>query len=446
MTARNDDRLLSAWLHDVAPIREPGHLLGQVLARTARTRRRPAWRIPERWFSMSVITTRLMPAAPVPWRLMAVGAALLIALVVGLVLVASGAFQTLAPPYGLAANGSLIYGVDDDILVADSPGAVGRPLIAGPEQDRFPTVALNGSAIAFLRGPDEAVELWTAGVDGSNPRRVAGPNAGLPSWLDWSPDAQTFAINGFGPTPGSIALVRADGSGSTTIETGLAEARNATFRPTSGGQLSFRGKDANGDWGHYLVNRDGSGMVHLALDPGFQDTPHYAADREFYFNPLTWDSTGTRAAYHTLEWFPDSEAGAGFRVHLAEIDGAGVVTSERTLEFSSEADDEMDPIFIPGTTDIVFRQVEGRTQRIFRGSTDAATRAASNLGVVSSDWFPMFLAPNGREMVLAIPVFVGAEAGTDQVVLLDLQTLEQTEITVTGDLAWQRQAPSAPSP
>jgi hypothetical protein len=58
----------------------------------------------------------------------------------------------------------------------------------------------------------------------------------------------------------------------------------------------------------------------------------------------------------------------------------------------------------------------------------------------------MFLAPNGREMVLAIPVFVGAEAGTDQVVLLDLQTLEQTEITVTGDLAWQRQAPSAPSP
>ena len=252
-----------------------------------------------------------------------------------------------------------------------------------------------------------------------------------------------FAINGFGPTPGSITLLRADGSGSTTIETGLVEAVNATFRPIAGAQLSFRGKDANGDWGHYLIDRDGSGMVHLALDPGFEDTPFYAPDRDFYFNPLSWDSTGTRAAYHTLEWFPDSEAGAGFRIHLAEIDAAGVVTSERTLEFSSAADDEMDPIFIPGTTDIVFRQLEGRTQQLFRGSTVEGGAEASNLGVASGEWFPTFLAPNGREMILAIPITVGAEVGTDRVLLLDLESLEQTPITVTGDLAWQRRAPSS---
>ena len=443
MTARNDDRLLSAWLHDVAPGREPEHLLGQVLARTARTRRRPAWRIPERWFSMSAITTRLTPATPVPWRLIAVGAALLIALVVGLVLVASGAFRTLAPPYGLAANGSLIYSVDGDILIADSPGSVGRPLIIGAGEDRYPTVALDGSAVAFLRGPDEAVELWIAGIDGSNPRRLAGPNDGLPNWLDWSPDARVFALNGFGSSLGSITLLRADGSGSTTIETGLAVVENMTFRPTSGAQLSFRGKDANGDWGHYVINRDGTGMVALALDPGFRTDPAYRADRQYYFNPLSWDSTGTKVVYHTLEPDPDSEAGAGFRIHLAEIDAAGVVTSERTLEFSRAADDEMDPIFIPGTTDIVFRQVDGRTHRIFRGSTDPGADGAMDLGVAAGDWFPTFLAPNGREMIFAISIPVGAEVGTDRVLLLDLETLKQTPITVTGDLAWQRRAPSS---
>lgn len=444
MTARNDDRLLSDWLHDVAPVREPEHLLGQVLARTARTRRRAAWRNPERWNLMSAITSRFAPSAPLPWRLIAVVAALLLSLVVGLVLVGSGAFKSTAPPYGLAANGSLIYGVDGDILVADAPGGVGRPLIQGSEHDRYPTVALDGSAIAFLRGPDEAVELWIAGIDGSNPRRLAGPNNGLPNWLDWSPDARVLAINGFGSPLGSITLLRVDGSGSTTIQTGLAQVENMTFRPTSGIQLSFRGKDASGDWGHYLINRDGTGLVALALDPGFKTDPAYAVDREYYFNPLSWDSTGTMVAYHTLEPDPESDAGAGFRIHLAEIDAAGVVSDERTLEFSRAADDEMDPIFIPGTTDIVYRQLEGRTHRLFRGSTAPGSATARDLGVGSGDWFPTFLAPNGREMILAIPIPVGAEAGTDRVLLLDLDSLQQTEISVSGDLAWQRRAPASP--
>ena len=52
MTARDDfDRHVAAWLSTDAPTSEPEHLLGEVLARTARTRRRSAWRIPERWIS-----------------------------------------------------------------------------------------------------------------------------------------------------------------------------------------------------------------------------------------------------------------------------------------------------------------------------------------------------------------------------------------------------------
>ena len=43
MTTRDDfDRHLAAWFEASAPSSEPEPLLGQVLARTARTRRRPA--------------------------------------------------------------------------------------------------------------------------------------------------------------------------------------------------------------------------------------------------------------------------------------------------------------------------------------------------------------------------------------------------------------------
>ncbi|HTK44297.1 MAG TPA: hypothetical protein VL749_02945, partial [Patescibacteria group bacterium] len=172
MTARYDDRLLSTWLHDVAPDREPEHLLGEVLARTARTGRRPAWRIPERWFSMSAITSRFTPATPVPWRLLAVGAALLLALLAGLVLAGGGAFTSPAPPYGLAANGPIAYAINGDIVVADAPGVTPKLLVGGATEDRLPLFSLDGSRFVFLRGPNEAVEVWAAKADGSDARRL----------------------------------------------------------------------------------------------------------------------------------------------------------------------------------------------------------------------------------------------------------------------------------
>ena len=49
MTTHDDfDRRLTAWLEATAPAREPESLAERVLARTAATRRRPAWAILER--------------------------------------------------------------------------------------------------------------------------------------------------------------------------------------------------------------------------------------------------------------------------------------------------------------------------------------------------------------------------------------------------------------
>ena len=48
------DRLITSWLDERAPTREPDDLLRQVLTETSRTGRRPGWIIPERWIPMSL--------------------------------------------------------------------------------------------------------------------------------------------------------------------------------------------------------------------------------------------------------------------------------------------------------------------------------------------------------------------------------------------------------
>lgn len=433
MTARNDDRLLSAWLHDVAPSREPEHLLGQVLARTARTRRRPAWRSPERFDLMSAFTSRLAPASPVPWRLVAVAAALLLALVAALAFIASGRFKTPAPPYGLAGNGSIVYGSKGDIFAADPTGSGARTLLAGDPEDRAPILSLDGTKLSFLRGPDSASELWVANADGSSPRRVAGPFKDFNGGIDWSPQGDLLAVTT--GDDGLITLVRADGSGFSAIDTGLAGVGDATFRPLNGAQLSFRATSTAGDLGFYLVNRDGSGQVHLALDPGFQDDPYYDENRTYYFNDLAWDGTGTHVVFHTLEPDPVSIAGPGFRIHTADIDEAGAVSNERILEFGSSDDDEYSAMFIPGTIDIIYRRLEGSTHTLMRGST-AVGAGSTDLGISAQDWITAALAPDGTSLLVVAP---GGPSGPSQrVELLNLATLQVTQLSVSEDFSWQR--------
>jgi len=120
MTTRDDfDRHLAAWFEASAPSSEPEPLLGQVLARTARTRRRPAWRIPERWIPMSAITTRSARVGQVPWRTIGLIALLIVTLVAGVLVIAGTRRPALPPPFGVAGDGKVLYSFDGDIFVRD---------------------------------------------------------------------------------------------------------------------------------------------------------------------------------------------------------------------------------------------------------------------------------------------------------------------------------------
>jgi hypothetical protein len=51
------DRIITAWLEDSAPTREPDGLLTRALSATARTPRRSRWAVPERWLPMALTMT-----------------------------------------------------------------------------------------------------------------------------------------------------------------------------------------------------------------------------------------------------------------------------------------------------------------------------------------------------------------------------------------------------
>src|SRR5262249_38204686 len=80
MTTEHDfplDRELTRWLESVPPTRAPDDLLDGALARTARTRQRPGWLVPERWTLMQ--STLRLVRVPRPALLLLLVALVLVA-------------------------------------------------------------------------------------------------------------------------------------------------------------------------------------------------------------------------------------------------------------------------------------------------------------------------------------------------------------------------------
>jgi WD40 repeat protein len=434
MTAHDDfDRQFSVWLQEAAPRREPEPLLGKVLARTARTRRRPAWRIPERWIPMTTVTTSTTALGPAPWRTIALLAVLLVGLVGGALLLAGAQRQELPPPFGMAANGVIAYSLDGSIVTAETPTGEPTPII---EDGGFPWFSPDGSRFVFARGgaPDSPdARIWIANADGSDARELAG----VPpvDWIEWSPQGDVLAVLD-AAAPSTITLVRTDGSGSSVIETGLALVEAATFRPPDGAAITFKGRDADGVMGIYQVARDGSGLVRLELDPGFQTDDNYVGDSEYYFNDPVWDPTGATLLYHTLEPAPTSPAGAGFRLHVAEVTPAGMVEDERILVFDEETDDEFHATFLPDGQTIVFETIEGVTHQLWVGSTAVGSTPRA-LGVSGTQFIGYQVSPDGTQLIAS---WSANEAATPDVFQVDIASGTATPLAIRDDYSWQRRA------
>lgn len=434
MTVRDDlDRHVATWLATDAPTSPPEHLLGEVLAQTARTRRRPAWRIPERWIQMSAITSRVATPPGVPWRMIAL-ALLTLALIAGAVFVAGTLQHRVPPPFGPAANGALYYSVNGDLMAADSPTSSPRKILGGDTVDMGVLLSPDGRRMVFVRGliGGSRAELWTAASDASTPRKlVDAPTIG---WAEWSPQSDTVAVLRDG-SPSTIFMVDATTGSVREIDTGLPAIENVIWRPPDGAQLSFRARDSSDNWGIYLIGRDGSGRQRLDLDSGFESDPGYVASAGQYFQGQTWSADGSNLLYHGREPASGSRASAVQRNHVATVDGAGNVTADRVVEFDPAADDEFGPTWLDKDS-ILYHSFKGSEQSLIVGSL--VDGSAHELHVTADEWMPVVVSPDTKTAIVSLPIF-GSSVRDIEVVDLATGASTPTELGSDG-ISWQRLA------
>ena len=240
MSMRDDlDLRLTAWFDADAVAREPEHLLEHVLARTARTRRRPAWAIPERWIPVDTILTATAPRSRVPWRAVVVLALLLLSLVVGYVLYA-GSHPRLPNLTGPAGNGQIVYISDGTLYSARPNGSDARPLLPAVEVPGLPVFSRDGTRLAFLTYADPSsatslASLHVAKADGSQ-RVPIITGARTLGFFSFSPDGTQIAfsrwIDDFDGQLDRIFIAPSDGSaGPVQIGTRDMSAFNPAFSP-----------------------------------------------------------------------------------------------------------------------------------------------------------------------------------------------------------------------
>jgi hypothetical protein len=177
--------LLTAWFDVDAPTREPEGLVDAALARTARMRPLPAWRLPERWIPMQLAMRRPTVPNAVPILVLL---ALLVALAVALMLIGGGRERGLPLPDGLAGNGRLVYVAAGNLLSSTPAGSDIRTLVDLDRVVGEPIWSHDGTRFAYKAYTDPAsnrqASVNVANADGTHQVTIATDvwDASPPSW------------------------------------------------------------------------------------------------------------------------------------------------------------------------------------------------------------------------------------------------------------------------
>jgi dipeptidyl aminopeptidase/acylaminoacyl peptidase len=403
----------------------------------AGTPQRPAWRFPGRWLPVDLVTERVS-SPRVPWRALAT-----IALIALLIAAGAAAYVGSRPPlpapFGVAANGRLVYNADGDVFIRDGLDAPSRVIMGGPTTDSIVGFSPRGDRLLLARDTNGSFELFVAAADGAGPKRIGGPYVD-PGRVEWSPDGSQIAVS---HAPGglkTVVIVAADGSGERTLDIGMP-AEDASWRPPLGQQLLIRGQLADG-WALHVVDAAGGTPRRLALDEVRLDGGEYDS------RGASWSPTGDRILYESLEPLPGSQLGTeGLRLHVASIDPAGVVSTVSRLESDPFDDDELNGTFTPNGQRIVFQRRLGWTPPDPSTGTPTVdallitaadgTGTASPLGVSSTngDGLSYTLSPDGRSVIAHL-----WKEGQDWIIDLDGGAPRLADFASLEGVSWQRVA------
>ena len=226
-----------------------------LVQRVAATRQRPAWTFPERWLPMDV-ATQAVPTARMPWRQIGVLVLLLLLVAVAVIGIV-GSERRLPEPFGIAANGPLVYVAGGDVFLRDGIDGQARVIVGGPELDVAAGFSPRGDRLLVIRAVAGGEELWVGDPDGSDLVRLRPEPFLAGSWVEFSPDGTLLSVQHEVSGIPRIDLFATDGSGSRRITD--MTAMSPTFRPPDGSQLLFRGQDPDtGDW-VAVVQKDTAG-------------------------------------------------------------------------------------------------------------------------------------------------------------------------------------------
>ena len=155
------ERTVSDWLDEQAGHGAPGYL-DEVLARTTRTRQRPAWSSLERWLPVQS-TAHFAPAPRIAWLLVILG--LVLALGAAILVVGSPKHAAVAVRSSMR-NGTVLYAAaDGDIYAIDTASnKAQRPRDRIGDRQSIPVYSPDGTRFAFVRrdagGVDRHRSSW----------------------------------------------------------------------------------------------------------------------------------------------------------------------------------------------------------------------------------------------------------------------------------------------
>lgn len=263
------------------------------------------------------LATKAVPGAPrVPWRIVGVLALLAVLLAAMLAFYTGSERRVPAPPFGPAANGSIVYVVEGDIYTADPVTGKATAIVVGPEIDSEPTWSLDGTRFAFerkLTGDSGGGVLYIADGDGRGLVQVTPePQRGLDAW-SFSPDGRSVVAlvnNGQGP---EIMVAASDGAGRPRFFQVGATMDDAPpqFRP-DGSEIMFIGREDGTAVRAVRALDPSSGHVRTIIAPSGSMDIHGAA----------WSPDGTRISYGIYDTNSDQVSS---RTHVVFADGTGDV-------------------------------------------------------------------------------------------------------------------------
>ena len=438
-TARPLDTRLPEILEGISAPRTPDYF-DDILGQVGRTRQRPGWTFPERWLPMTALSERVATAPRIPMRLAIGLALLLLALAVSAVLIAGSQRPSVPAPFGIAANGDIVF-VDSQGAINVGSLADGKSTIIVPGSGHSkPVFSPDGRWLAYLQDHNGGTDVVVSGPNGASPRILNDDSVGSIGHFGWTPDSTAviavvggnilaFDIEGTGPPR---ALFE---GGAGTGFYGFNNELTDIFRPPLGDEILYVGVGPRGV-GVYRQALAGGDPIPVVTDQVIDST--WSSNQ----SGPQWSPDGTKIV---LTIHPKATPDFGY-AYIVNADGSGLRRVSE-IDISDAVVDEEHASWSPDGTKIAF----GRWLMLPDGGVDprpvvivdVATgeeREASNREADGYDGWSW--SPDGSK-ILQVPG--GNSEDASKVIAVDAETGLVDELGWTAGSApsWQRVAPKS---